>query len=103
MKELVTWVNILVLTGAAWWYWRREKQFRKLFWAALILKVIAGICVGVIYKYYYTVGDTLEYFYQGTLLSDLARSDLRKYFVFLWSSEDVLPVVANQPDRALFF
>src|SRR5690242_17133896 len=102
MKEAVAFVNIIVLAGAAYLYWRKEKQFRKLFWPALILKVIAGICLGVIYfEYYNGVGDTAQYFIEGSWLSEVARTDPQTYFQFLWSSEGV-PALATQAPRALF-
>lgn len=103
MKEAVAFVNVIVLAGAAYFYWRKENQFRKLFWPALILKVIAGICLGVIYfEYYNGIGDTAQYFVEGSWLSEVARKDPQKYFQFLWSSEGVAGL-ANQAPRALFF
>ena len=103
MKEAVACINIIVLAGAAYFYWRSETQFRKLFWPALILKVIAGICLGVIYlEYYNGVGDTAQYFIEGGWLSEVARADMQRYFQFLWSSQGVT-ILAEQAPRALFF
>jgi len=74
----VTWLisvaNLLVIFGCA--FWIRKKQdpaIRSLFWPAVLMKLIAGIGLGLIYRYYYTTGDTF-------ILFDEARSQTQLFF-----------------------
>jgi hypothetical protein len=66
---------------------------------------VAGIFLGLIYTYYYTSGDTFNYFADGVRLAALAKSDASSYLTFLWSGEESHLVVSDliyQQPRALF-
>ncbi|MDH5251600.1 MAG: hypothetical protein OEW40_21575, partial [Cyclobacteriaceae bacterium] len=77
MKTLFALVNIGFLLFIAYQVWRRDQSpVRKVYWPALLTKLIAGICVGLVYTYYYSTGDTIGYFDDGVLLADFARADL---------------------------
>src|SRR6187549_3190835 len=106
MQIVVAFVHILVLATFSFWFWKRESLSLKIyFWPALILKVVAGIGLGLLYRYYYTVGDTFQYFDDGTKLAELARDDVKTYFAFLWSgneSFDVWSTLVLREPRALF-
>jgi hypothetical protein len=59
----------------------------------------------VLYKYYYTVGDTFAFFNDGVAMANLARHDFSSYLQFLWSGDQsLLPGVqlAVQQSRSLF-
>ncbi len=66
------------------------KQIKKLpqhwlkFWIpALLLKVIAALVLGLIYKFYYGAGDTFSLFDDGQLLAQLAKDELLTYLKVL--------------------
>lgn len=106
MSLAIAVLNIGFLVFISHRVWRKDQsQLRKFFWPALILKLIAGILLGLVYAYYYTVGDTFNYFDDGVKLADVARSDFKSYLSFLWSGDDSFPVwsdlVYKQP-RAMF-
>ncbi len=37
-------------------------NLRSYYWAGMSLKVLAGLSLGMVYSYYYAIGDTFEYF-----------------------------------------
>lgn len=99
-------INISFLFFIAYRVWKiDDRGIKNFFWPALILKLVAGICLGLVYTYYYTVGDTFAYFEDGVKLADLARTDLPLYFRFLWLSDDSFSIWSNLnflQSRALF-
>lgn len=99
-------VHAVVLIAISFIVFKKEEGvFRKIYWPALLVKVISGIAVGLIYTYYYTVGDTFTYFSQGVALADLARINLTHYTSFLWDSQlpsDVWLSAQSQEPRTLF-
>lgn len=76
-----------------------------LFWPALLVKLSAGVCIGLIYTYYYDgIGDTIVYFRDSSAISALARKDPGAYLTYLWNSDMDLGLssdIANQP-RTMF-
>jgi hypothetical protein len=107
MGLLVSFFHIVLLFYFFHWIWKNEKtSLRNFFWPALILKLAAGICLGLLYKYYYTIGDTFTYFEDGIKLSHLAQTDILQYIQFLWSGDRSFPggvELQYQQPRALFF
>jgi len=106
MDVIVAVLNIGFLTFIAYRIWRKNvSAIRKFFWPALLFKLIAGILLGVMYAYYYTVGDTFNYFDDGVKLATIARSDVKSYLGFLWSGDSTSSVwselLYKQP-RAMF-
>jgi len=56
-------VNTIFILIVCWWVSGFNSPYGKLwYWLALSLKVMAGIVLGLIYKYYLQSGDTLLYF-----------------------------------------
>jgi hypothetical protein len=107
MSLLVSFFHIGLLFYLFQGIWKNEKtSLRIFFWPALVLKLTAGICLGLLYKYYYTIGDTFTYFEDGIKLSQLARTDILQYIQFLWSGDisflGGVELQYQQP-RALFF
>ncbi len=106
MKLTLAVVNIAFLGWVFYSLWKNEKlPLRNYFWPALLLKLFAGICLGLVYTYYYSVGDTFLYLSDGKKLAQLGRTDFTSYLNFLWSGDDAFPVwtelVYKQP-RAAF-
>lgn len=99
-------VNTGIIFFLAYRIWSGDdSSVKNFFWPALILKLLAGLCLGLLYRYYYNGGDTFMYFEEGAKLSALARSDLLLYIRFLWSGDESFSAWNNltelQP-RAMF-
>jgi len=99
-------INVGFLFFVAHRMWSGDKSpLKNIFWPALSVKLGAGICLGLLYRYYYNGGDTFTYFEEGTKLTALARSDIFLYIRFLWSGDESFDawnsLVSLQP-RALF-
>jgi hypothetical protein len=102
-----TLAHILLLTLVVFWLHRREEKgvLKKFFLPGLLFKIMGGLCLGWIYRYYYHVGDTLSYFQDGTRLADWATTDAHSFLSFLWNSNQDYPVFDQlhlQEPRALF-
>ncbi len=106
MKIAIVIVNVAVLMLISYRLWHVDKSsLKNFFWPALILKSIAGISLGFVYAYYYTVGDTFVYFLDGIKLAELARSDIGTYLRFLWSGDESFYVwdqLSYRQPRAMF-
>jgi hypothetical protein len=105
MKILII-AHILVMLAMGFMRWKNEDHdLRKWMWPALILKVTAGIGLGLLYTFYYDVGDTFGYFDDAVKLNELARTDFGNYLNFLWISDESHGIWSSlnfhQP-RALF-
>jgi hypothetical protein len=81
----------LVFFGLVAWFvtqvFRAETSLRNVFWPALVIKCLAGFGVGMVYIFYYKVGDTLVFFSDAVGLSDFAKSNMSSYLNFLFTSE----------------
>lgn len=106
MKIATAILNVGFIIFISYQIWRKEQtSLRNFFFPALLLKLAAGIMLGLVYTYYYTVGDTFNYFSDGVRLASLARTEIGSYLSFLWSSDESLPIwselIYKQP-RAMF-
>ena len=88
MSLLVQLLNIIFLLSLSWWISLRVKQpVRKIYWAALLFKVVGGIALGWLYFYYYVqVGDTIWFHLDAQKLADIARTDFFEYLKILGRS-----------------
>ncbi|MCF6352099.1 MAG: hypothetical protein L3J06_03720 [Cyclobacteriaceae bacterium] len=59
---------------------------KKLYFAGLMLKLGAGITVGLVYTYYYQGGDTWTYFYQAKILGQVAFSSTSNFINLYFKS-----------------
>lgn len=95
--------NLVVIIAMAQQLYQRQAGLRQAFWPALLVKLIAGICVGLVYTYYYPVSDTFIYFGDASQLVSLARKDFGAYLKFLvFTSEPGSLELALPEPRALF-
>lgn len=99
--------NILVLLAISFLLWKRvSSPLRIFYWPALTFKLLGGIALGLLYTYYYTVGDTFAYFNDSSELAALARENFSAYVRFLWEGDESFPVwnkLFYQQTRSLFF
>ncbi|HOX81543.1 MAG TPA: hypothetical protein PLS08_00835 [Chryseolinea sp.] len=105
MQIVIAGIHVLLLAALSYWLSKKEAILKIYFWPALILKVGAGISLGLLYTYYYSDGDTFQYFEDGTKLAELAKADAKKYFAFLWSGNESFEVWTSlgiTVPRALF-
>jgi len=78
----------------------------KLFWSAFLIRLTAGIALGLVYTYYYSAGDTWSFFNDAKIFSALARHDFVSYLNSLTDfSENQLiqSQLVNQEGRSIFF
>ena len=106
MNIVVGIVNVAFIAFISYRVWMTDRSSLKHFyWPALLFKLFAGIGLGLLYTFYYTVGDTFNYFNDGVKLADLARQNVGSYISFLWSGDEAFPIWAElmykQP-RAMF-
>ncbi|MEJ1240340.1 hypothetical protein WBG78_19520 [Chryseolinea sp. T2] len=97
MTFLLAFVNLFIIGAVAHKMWRRQPIPAKfVFWPALLMKLGAGVCLGVIYMYYYQgIGDTVLYFEDSSRISELARRGLMSYIEYLWRSNLELGLVSD--------
>jgi hypothetical protein len=77
-------LNILVIAGIAFWWWRSLAGFsRFVFWPSLILKLSAGIGLGLLYRYYYSNGDTFYFYSEACELANVFFSNTWEYIQFI--------------------
>ncbi len=75
--------------------------------AGLILKIVAGIALGLIYKYHYRGGDTFQYFQEAATLANYFVKNPSQFFVIVFNTLELTGlsgqlVFTDQP-RALLF
>ncbi|MCG8310399.1 MAG: hypothetical protein MI975_23610 [Cytophagales bacterium] len=99
-------VSILVILFFLF-YLIKIDHFRKVDGIALVLKIGAGILLGLIYKYYYGGGDTFQYFKEaGTIASfflDHPQKVIDIYFHTEKLEELRRTLIFDLQPRALFF
>lgn len=84
---LVTILNLFFLFSISWWIWKSETSIiRKFYWPALLLKLAAGILVGLIYSRYYTDSDTFFFFNEAVDGASKIANGITAYLDFLLSS-----------------
>ncbi len=99
-------LNIAILISLALLFYRQAAGGSpRLFWAALLFKVLMAVALGLLYRYYYSANDTWLFFEDAVKLADFARKDLSLYIQFLWTSDSTLAVwneLTNTQERSLF-
>ncbi len=101
MEMAVALLNVLVIVFLAWYFWKSDRSsFRKIYWPSLMVKLGAGLMLGVVYSTYYIDSDTVRFFDSSMELSELARKDFSSYIWYLWSETDA---PYSGENRTLFF
>jgi hypothetical protein len=107
MKIVILFAQLVAFGYGFYWFFKKQPTaLRKFFWPCLVAKIVAGFTLGLIYLYYYKAGDTLQYFEDGKIISEWARTDLAAYLQFLWNHEaypEILSQFNSFDQRALFF
>lgn len=87
MMHLVAILSISLVILFLFKVWKdAHAEVKSFFLPALLLHIMAGICLGLLYVHYYGESDTLIYFQEGLKLNELLFSDVRGYINFLWSN-----------------
>lgn len=106
MMYLLTFVSISLFVFFLYRIWKETNTVIKFFFLpALLLHVMAGICLGLLYVYYYGESDTLIYFQEGLKLNELLFTEARLYLNFLWNNagdDSFLRSLVYTDKRALF-
>lgn len=103
MSNLIVALNVITILFIA--YFLREKgRLSLLYWIGFMLKVLAGISVGLIYFYYYKVGDTILFAHDAKILAEVASHNFFGYCKFLVdenSQPEIFNLLASQESRSL--
>lgn len=103
MVFLLAAIHFLVLFAVAFQIYRKQTILRKAFWPALTIKLLCGVCVGLLYTYYYPGSDTFVYFGDASKLASLARTEFPEYLeALLYGGDPGLGLTLTEP-RSLFF
>jgi hypothetical protein len=106
MIVLGIFLSVVVIGSFSFLIWKKTvSPFRNIFWPSLIVKLFAGISLGLVYKFYYSTNDTFIFFNDAVVLTSYARQNFSGYLEFLWNSNGTLPfdtIITSEP-RSLFF
>ena len=101
-------MNLLHVLLLGWLGWRGYQAFsdspaRVYYFPALVLKLLAGIGLGLLYSFYYEGGDTFSYHQDAMALSELAWNDPLEFTKVLAGAEpeSVELNYASEQERAL--
>ena len=102
-------VHLLLLGGAIWLIYKKSRMLplQRFFFPAILIKLSAGVLLGLLYQWHFKGGDTFNYFHDAAILSTQATEDFSAYFGALGANTlaEGLPAglyFTHQP-RALFF
>jgi hypothetical protein len=81
-----------IIYGIAYRYrnrhYKKNHPWRKFFIAALSVKIFGAIFIGLIYYYYYTEGDTIDYFHHGQIINSSFNESFWKWLNLLFRLAD---------------
>jgi hypothetical protein len=106
MTLVIVLLNLSILVTLIWIIWTGQQTLRSVYWPSLIFKVLCGVSLGLLYRYYYTTGDTFSFFQDATVLSDMARKNNGEYLNFLWNGDESFSVWSRlnySQTRSVFF
>lgn len=99
-------LSIAFLACLIWLFHKQnDSVIKHLYWPVLGYRLGAGLCVALLYSFYYTEGDTFSFFRDAVRLAEAARNNPAGYIRFLWNGgEDhaLWRVVENHQSRSLF-
>ncbi len=108
MKILFAILNLAILAFIIYRHWKHDQGngIIMFYWPGLAVKVLGGIALGLIYRYYYQIpADTFLFFQDSKKLTALARTDFLSYVRFLFLDDPSHPLwteIVFQQSRALF-
>lgn len=103
---MIEFLNILILIGIAIIGYRVNKnsELRRFYWPGLAVKIIAGVALGLLYRHYYSGGDSWVMFEEAIKLAGSAFTSASRFAdIYLLSDYSAVPDYAYviQP-RAAF-
>lgn len=102
MVVLVALIHAIILTAIAFTMYKRENLNSPWYWPAFYSRFAAGICVGLIYTYYYRVSDTFVFYHEASKAADIAAMDVQAYLSYLFAGTLPEGLSPSEP-RTLFF
>jgi hypothetical protein len=69
-------------------HYKKNHPWRKYFIPALTVKIIGAIFIGLVYYYYYTEGDTIDYFHHGQIINSSINESFGKWINLLFRLAD---------------
>jgi len=103
MMILITIIHAVAIAGLSLLIWRKQTVLKGFFWPALTMKMAAGVILGLVYTYYYSVADTFVYFLDASTLASLAHDNFSTYLDLLFFNRHLETVqLALVEPRALF-
>lgn len=103
MVAVFAMVHVIVIFAVGFQVCKNQPVLKHVFWPAFVVKLISGVCLGLVYTYYYSVSDTFVYFRDASRLAALAHDNFPAYMRFLFSSGDTGSVALTLTEpRALF-
>jgi hypothetical protein len=106
MKSILILLNVFFIGSVCFYvYTRCTSSIRSWYWPTLLFHLASGMCIGLLYFYYYSQGDTLSYFSEGAKLAEFAKQNPASYLSFLFNSQAPDALIKSflyQDTRALF-
>jgi hypothetical protein len=106
MKAAIAIFHVIFLSALFFWVQRKwASQNKLLFWSALIFKMACAISIGLLYRFYYSSGDTWVFFREATNLATLAKVNFAEYINVFFSNQDTSTVhhILYVHDRSAIF
>jgi hypothetical protein len=85
MNIAITSLHLVAIAWFAFLLWRKGRE--RIFWSALAFKLVCGILIGLLYRYYYTSGDTWNFFNEGTRVATALMENPKLIFGFFWNDQ----------------
>jgi hypothetical protein len=97
-------LNVVLIGVIAWWFRRKTPPaLATIYWPALAVKLVAGMALGLLYKYYFEAGsDTFGFFRDALRINEWAVQSPGAYFGFLLGGELGVEIYNSEPRTLLF-
>jgi hypothetical protein len=97
-------VNLVGISLLSRWEWKRSAVSDSFaYWMGLALRLLGGLSIGLLYKYYYLMsGDTFVFFDDASKLTDLFYSNPSAYLEFVITGDSPVVIKTTEP-RSMFF
>lgn len=99
-------IHLLIIFGIAWrWFRWNGLEYPRVFWLAFLFRLVMGVALGLLYRYYYTANDTWLFFQDANVIAQLAKTDFAAWLKFLVMDEVPVTIgdqLVNSEPRSLF-